>query len=37
MGAAKTRESVHYLDSALLCVDFYNSSKSKYILNLLHV
>ena len=30
-----SRESVRSLDSALICVDFYNSSKSKYILHLL--
>ena len=35
--AAKTRESVRSLESALFCADFYNSSKSKYILHLLHV
>ena len=31
------RESVRSLKSALICADFYNSSKSKYILHLLHV
>ena len=30
-------ESVRSLESALICADFYNSSKSKYILHLLHV
>ena len=30
------RESVHSLESALICADFYSSSKSKYILHLLH-
>ena len=30
------RESVRSLESALICADFYNSSKSKYILHLLH-
>ena len=32
-----SRESVHSLESALICADFYNSSKSKYNLHLLHV
>ena len=32
-----SRESVRSLESALICTDFYNSSKSKYILHLLHV
>ena len=32
-----SRESVRSLESALICADFYNSSKSKYILHLLHV
>ena len=32
-----SRESVRSLESALICADFYNSSKSKYILLLLHV
>ena len=32
-----SRESVRSLKSALICADFYNSSKSKYILHLLHV
>ena len=31
-----SRESVRSLESALICADFYNSSKSKYILHLLH-
>ena len=30
-------ESVRSLESALICADFYNSSKSKYTLHLLHV
>ena len=29
-----SRESVRSLESALICADFYNSSKSKYILHL---
>ena len=32
-----SRESVRYLESALICANFYNSSKSKYILRLLQV
>ena len=32
-----SRESVRSLESALICADFYNSSKSKYNLHLLHV
>ena len=32
-----SRGSVRSLESALICADFYNSSKSKYILHLLHV
>ena len=32
-----SRESVRSLDSALICADFYKSSKSKYILRLLQV
>ena len=30
-------ESVRSIGSALICADFYNSLKSKYILHLLHV
>ena len=29
-----SRESVRSLQSALICADFYNSSKSKYIFSL---
>ena len=32
-----SRESVRSLESALICADFYNSSKSKYSLHFLHV
>ena len=32
-----SRGSVRSLGSALICADFYNSSKSKDILHLLHV
>ena len=32
-----SRESVRSLESALICADFYNSSKSKYILHLIHL
>ena len=32
-----SRKSVRSLESVSICADFYNSSKSKYILHLLHV
>ena len=32
-----SRKSVRSLESALFCSDFYNSSKSNYILHLLHI
>ena len=32
-----SRESVRSLESALICANFYNSSKSKYCLHFLHV
>ena len=32
-----SRESVRSLESAIICADFYNSSKLKYILRLLHI
>ena len=32
-----SRESVRSIESALICADFYNSSKSKYIVHVLHV